>query len=65
MPTEDQRKGARGRIDRIGTIFWGIHDPAEIVERVLADYALVGSVKIDVLKERAKQRVKELDASKS
>jgi hypothetical protein len=48
-----------GRIDRIGSIFWGIHDAEEIVVRVLADYALVGKTPIDVLKQRAKKRVKE------
>lgn len=61
MPTEAQRNQARGRVGRIGVIFWGIHDPAEIVERVLADYALVGKVPIDILKKRAQARVKGLN----
>jgi len=65
MPTEKQKNSANGRIGRIGVIFWGIHDPAEIVERVLADYALVGKVPIDVLKKRAQARVKGLDETDS
>ena len=64
-PTEKDRKAAHGRIDRIGTIFWGEHDPAVIVERVLADYALIGKVPIDRLKQRAKKRVEGLNAPKS
>lgn len=61
MATKEQTALAMGRVGRIGVIFWGIHDPAEIVERVLADYALIGKVPIDVLKKRAQERVKGLD----
>lgn len=65
MAAENVTKGlARGRIDRIGSIFWGIHDPEEIVVRVLADYAMVGGAPIDELKVRAKKRVEEIRASK-
>lgn len=56
---EPDKKGSAGRIDRIGSIFWGIHDAEEIVERILADYAMVGGAPIDVLKQRAKKRVEE------
>jgi hypothetical protein len=34
--------------------------PDQVVERVLADYALVGKVPIDILKKRAQERVKAL-----
>lgn len=64
MATEPVNKNlSRGRIDRIGAIFWGIHDVEEIVVRVLADYALVGGAPIDVLKQRAKKRVEEMRAN--
>jgi F0F1-type ATP synthase epsilon subunit len=64
---EPDPKGSLGRIDRIGAIFWGIHNVEEIVERVLADYAVAGGkVPIDVLKQRAKERVERArDAAKS
>jgi hypothetical protein len=63
---EPDPKGSLGRLDRIGSIFWGIHNVEEIVERVLADYAMVGKVPIDVLKQRAKERVERArDAAKS
>lgn len=64
MPESKEQLRASGRLIRIGSIFWGTHDPAEVVERVLADYALVGKVPIDILKKRAKKRVEELNAPK-
>lgn len=71
MPSKDQIAAAKENLDRVATVYWGLHglmpadhpskDPAEIMERVMADYALVGRVPIDTLKERAKARVRSRD----
>lgn len=63
MPSDTDRNSARGRLDRMGVIFFGDRDPELVVERVLADYALVGKTPIDVLKKRAQERVRRLDAA--
>ena len=78
MPSKDNIRDAKGRLGHIADIYWGVNSmsrrftgafiptPDEIVERVLADYAIGGgSVPIDVLKKRAQERVKGLDAPKS
>lgn len=48
----------------MGVIFYGSHDPEMILERVFADYALVGKTPIDIIKKRALERVRKLDETK-
>jgi hypothetical protein len=57
-------------LDLVADVYWGIHtstpkDAAPfqtdlILEKVLTDYALVGRVPIDAVKERAKQNVRSM-----
>lgn len=62
---KDPIYGASARIDRIGSIFYGVRKPDEVVERILTDYARVGKVPIDILKQRAKKRLGEENAAQS
>jgi hypothetical protein len=64
---------ARERLDLTANVYWGLHttsspgegpnDPDAIVERVIADFALVSKTPIDVIKKRAQKRLMEKYAS--
>lgn len=65
MPSEGQKNSAAGRIHRIGVIFYGDTKPEHVMERVLADYALVGGPSMGTLAKRAKERLRRLDEDPS
>jgi len=75
LPTKQQIADAKDRLDHVADVYWGIHGSCprgsapfqsdQIVERVLADYALTGKVPIDTLKKRAQKRLKGLDETPS
>lgn len=77
---EQDRADARERLTKVAEIYWGVQSGASmnyrngvnpyktwelIVERVFRDYARVGKVKIDVIKQRAQQSLREKYASKN
>jgi hypothetical protein len=67
---------ARERLDRTADVYWGLHttmpkidggpsDPDAILERVIADFALVSKTPIDIIKRRAKERLEKKHAAQS
>ncbi len=75
MPSKAHIHDAKERLGHVADVYWGINSmrssgytptPDDILERVLADYAIGGGkVPIDTVKKRAQERLGKLDAPKS